>query len=266
MFRRLRSHWPEYLIEAAGLGVFMMSACAFGVLLEHPSSPVRRAVASGDLRRFIMGLAMGSTAIAIVYSPWGKQSGAHINPSVTLAFLRLGKIAAGDAAFYVASQFAGGAAGVLVASALFGRSVLADPAVAYVATVPGPRGPLGAFAAELAISFLLMLVVLNVSNSRFSRFTGLCAGALVATYITFEAPLSGMSMNPARSFGSAFASGTWTAFWVYLLAPPVAMTLAAEAFRRVGRAREAHCAKLHHDNDKRCIFCGVGMPTLDGAA
>src|SRR6516225_8919387 len=87
-----RLHWPEYLMEAGLLGAFMVSACLFGALYEFPHSPVRHAIASQLLRRMLMGLSMGLTAIAIIYSPWGKQSGAHINPSVTLTFFRLGKI------------------------------------------------------------------------------------------------------------------------------------------------------------------------------
>jgi len=88
----LRHHWPEYVIEAAGLGLFMVSAFMFGALLEHPASLAHQAIPDPLARRFLMGLAMGATAVGIIYSPWGKQSGAHINPSVTLTFLRLGKI------------------------------------------------------------------------------------------------------------------------------------------------------------------------------
>lgn len=253
----LRRHWPEYLMEAFGLGVFMVSACLFAALLEHPASPVRQALGDATLRRTLMGLAMGATAAAIIYSPWGKQSGAHINPSVTLTFFRLGKVQPWDAAFYVAAQFAGGLAGVVLSALLLGPAI-ADPSVGYVATVPGPGGPGLAFAAEVAISFLLMLTVLSVSNSSAATWTGLCAAALVATYIAVEAPLSGMSMNPARSFASALPSGNWTAAWIYFVAPPLGMLLAAETYRAV-RAYAA-CAKLHHQNERRCIHCGCGMP------
>jgi len=103
----LKKHWPEYLMEAAGLGIFMISACSFGALLEHPASPIRQAIANSFLRRILMGMAMGLTAISIIYSPWGKQSGAHLNPSVTLTFFRLGKVARWDAVFYVTAQFLG---------------------------------------------------------------------------------------------------------------------------------------------------------------
>jgi len=253
----LRRHWPEYLMEAAGLGLFMVSACLFATLLEHPGSPARQALPAPLLRRFLMGLAMGLTAIGIIYSPWGKQSGAHINPAVTLTFLRLGKVRPWDGLFYVIAQFTGGVAGIVV-SAVVLWPWIADPSVNYVATVPGAGGTVLAFLAEVLISFGLMSAVLIASNTdRLARFTGLFAGILVATYITLEAPLSGMSMNPARTFGSALPGQVWTALWIYFTAPPLGMLLAAEAYRRVKGAHAVLCAKLHHHNDKRCIFrCG----------
>src|SRR5688500_4684121 len=112
-----------------------------------------------------MGMAMGSTAIAIIFSPLGKRSGAHFNPSVTWTFFRLGKIAAWDAAFYTIFQFTGGVAGVMLASFTLGKLV-AHESVNYAATVPGPNGPMIAFFAEILISFLLMSVVLTVSNTK----------------------------------------------------------------------------------------------------
>src|SRR5215467_8679925 len=103
--RALRLHWREYAMEAASLGFFMLSACLFGTLYENPASPVRQVLASPLARRILMGISMGLTAIGIIYSPWGKQSGAHINPSITLTFLRLGKIQRWDALFYALAQF-----------------------------------------------------------------------------------------------------------------------------------------------------------------
>ena len=249
------SHWPEYAMEAALLGIFMISACAFVVLLEHPRSPVHLALPDATLRRALMGLAMGGTAVSLIYSPWGKQSGAHFNPATTLTFLRLGKMAPRDAAAYLAAQFAGGIAGVLVASLLLG-DLIADRTTNFAATLPGPRGVAVAFGAEVLITFILMSVILRVSNHPTrARLTGLCAGALVALYITLEAPLSGMSMNPARSLGSAVFARDWMALWVYFTAPPLGMLLAAEVYLRRRGPAGVFCAKLHHQNDRRCIFC-----------
>jgi aquaporin Z len=256
MITALRQNWPEYLMEAAGLGIFMISACLFTILVEHPGSPVRMAINDPVVRRFLIGVAMGLTAIAIIYSPWGKQSGAHINPSVTLTFLRLGKVKSWDAVFYIIAQFSGALLGVTLVVAIV-RPLVNHPSVNYVATQPGSGGTMVAFVAELSISFVLMAVILIVSNTKkMARYTGIFAGILVATYITFEAPLSGMSMNPARTFGSAIPAHQLINLWVYFTAPILGMLLAAEVYVRVMGRSSISCAKLHHQNDKRCIHCG----------
>lgn len=256
-------------MEAAELGTFMISAGVFAALIEHPASPVRLSIDDPLVRRMLMGVLMGLTAITIVHSSWGKQSGAHFNPSVTLTFFRLGKIDPWDAAFYVIAQFVGAVAGILLVAATLG-ALLADRHVNYVQTLPGTAGPLVAFAAEVAISFVLMLTILTVSNTRtLSRYTGLFAGGLVALYITLEAPLSGMSMNPARSFGPALVAGFLKPLWVYFSAPPLGMLLGAEAYLRLKGAPAVFCAKLHHHNDRRCIFrCAFPMerPSIPATA
>jgi aquaporin Z len=256
MLDALRQHWPEYLIEAALLGLFMISAALFTALLEYPGSPVRRFVADAHLRRALIGLAMGLTATALIYSPWGQRSGAHINPAVTLTFLRLGKIMPRDAAFYIVGQFLGGVGGVLFARLLLGR-IIAHPSVSYVATVPGPAGAGVAFAAEATIACGMMLMVLFATNAPgVARFTGLFTGALVFVYITFEAPLSGMSINPARTAASALPSGIWTSGWVYFSAPVLGMLLAAQLHGIIAASPTRACPKLHHGTRQRCIFCG----------
>ena len=219
MFMALRAHWPEYLMEAAELGMFMISACVFATIVGHPASPLAEALPHPTIRRLLMGIAMGVTAVGIIYSPWGQRSGGHLNPAVTLTFLRLGKVRPWDA----------GEAGLVVA-----------------------------FVAEFGISFILISMVLRISNTaQLARYTPLFAGALVATYITLEAPISGMSMNPARTFGSAAAAQLWTSLWIYFTAPPLGMLAAAEVYRWQKGAHAVLCAKLHHHNDKRCIFrCG----------
>jgi aquaporin Z len=255
----LRAHWPEYLIEAAGLGLFMVSACAFGTLLGHPASPAVEALPDPLTRRLLMGAAMGLTAVALIYSPWGQRSGAHFNPATTFTFWRLGKVAPADALLYALAQAIGGLAGVGLAAAVLGEG-LGHPAVDYVATLPGPWGTAAAFLAEALIAFVLMSVVLATANvPRLGRFTGLFAGALVAAYITVEAPISGMSMNPARSLASAVPAGAWAPLWIYFMAPPLGMLLAAEAYVRRRGAARVFCAKLHHDNARPCIFrCRYG--------
>ena len=256
MFSALQRHWPEYLIEAWALGTFMVSAALFTTLLEYPGSPVHQLIPNGAVRRALIGLAMGLTAIGLIYSPWGQQSGAHTNPATTLTFLRLGKIRPWDATFYIAAQFVGGVCGVLVSKLLLG-GILAHPSVSYVTTVPGPAGAGVAFVAETVIACGMMLMVLCVTNTpRVARFTGLFAGALVFLYITFESPLSGMSINPARTAASALPSGIWTSGWIYFSAPVLGMLLAAQVYRGCSGSSPLACPKLHHGTKQRCIFCG----------
>jgi aquaporin Z len=255
--KRPFTHWPVYLIDGSCLALFMVSATAVATLLQHPASPLAGWTAPPLVQRVPMGVAMGLTCAALIYSPLGVRSGAHMNPAVTLTFLRLKRMTPRDAAGYVAGQFAGGTAGVVAATLALG-GLPADPAVNYVATLPGASGAGAAFAAELWISFVMMTMVLQMtSRPRLAPFTGLAAGALVAFYIIVEAPLSGMSMNPARTLGSNALAADWSALWIYFTAPPLGMLLAGEVFRwRHGHGR-VRCAKLHHASAVRCHFqCG----------
>jgi aquaporin Z len=234
----------------------MFVAGAAAVALNMLPGPLAETAAAHPLfGRALFGIAMGITAIAIVYSPWGMRSGAHLNPALTLTFARLGKIALSDAAGYAIAHFAGGTIGFAFAALLFGRLLLGPPANAIV-TKPGDAGIAVAFIAETIITFLLMIVVLVLSNARprVARFTGLAAGALVALFITFEAPLSGMSMNPARSFASALVGADWTAIWIYFIAPPLGMLLAGFTYVTLAGRRAVLCARVSHHGPYPCIF------------
>ena len=250
----LRLHWPEYLMEAWEMSLFMFCTCSFATLLQHPASPVRHFFISGIVRRALMGLAIGATVMALIMSPWGKQSGGHINPAMTFAFYRLGKLHSWDTLFYWVAQFSGATIGVALATFLL-RGAPRDSTVRYAVTAPGVYGAAVAFAAELAISFILMMTVLLVTNhERLARYTPYFVGSLYAVNITFETPLSGMSMNPARTFGPAAYGGYWHTLWIYFIAPTVGMLAAAETFLRIRRGIAPYCAKLHHANHERCIF------------
>lgn len=264
-FNSVRSHWPEYLIEAAGLGVLMISAGVVATYLEYPRSPLHHAVADPVMRRALMGCAMALTLVGLIYSPWGQQSGAHFNPAVTLTFFRLGKVKPWDAIFYIVAQLVGGIAGVLLVFAILGDS-FAKPPVEFVVTVPGSAGASAAFVAEFVISFGLMLTVLYTANRiRLMRYTGLFAALLLALYITVEAPMSGTSMNPARTIASALASGNWRGAWIYLVAPLLGMLLAVDAYRLLTGHGHVICAKLNHVTNRRCIFrrCGFKQHAID---
>jgi aquaporin Z len=238
-------------MEAAGLGLFMISAGTFGTLLWHPNSPV---VVTGELLRlFLMGGAMGLTAIALIYSPWGKRSGAHLNPAVTLALLYLRKIAPIDAAFYIVAQFVGGLAGVLL-TASAASALLGAPPTWYVPTVPGKGGVLWALAAEWLMSAGMMAMALVTSDSpRLKQLTGVFAGALLTLYIVLGAHVSGMSINPARTVASAVPSGIWTSVWIYFVGPGTGMLAVAAIYRGFGGGPAPACAGMNQHAAAGCV-------------
>ena len=221
-------------MEAAGLACFVGCAGIVATLVEHPASPVRQAIDSAVLRRGVQGVAMGLVVVGIVYSPWGKRSGAHINPAITVAFWQLGRISRADAIWYVVAQLTGAIAAGQLLVLLLGR-FYPHPSVHYNTTTPMPQ-PLGeaiAFGAEFVISFLLMLtMVWALQHERTKNKTGWLTGGLIAVYILVESPFSGMSLNPARTLGTAMAGGDYRGLWVYGLAPPAAMWTVAILFQR----------------------------------
>jgi aquaporin Z len=260
------ANWRLYLYEAAELAIFMVSACICTVVLFHPGYPAPRLFPSAILRRLLMGIGMGLTAVLIIHSPMGKSSGAHFNPAITLTYLRLRKIAVWDAVFYVIFQFAGGVLGVGASSLVLGKR-LAGPDVDYAVTIPGVYGTAAAFAAEFFMAALLMGVVLFTSNRpRIATYTSDCVGVLIAFYILLFAPVSGFSINPARTVGSAVFAHVWTAGWVYFIAPLIGMMGVAEAYLRSYGPDRILCAKLHPDPDYpcpfRCQFPGHRHPTI----
>ena len=225
--------------------MFMVSACVFGVVFFHPASPV--AAIDIGVRTVLMGFAMGLTAIGIICSPWGKRSGAHFNPAVTLAFFRLGKINRDDACFYVLFQTIGGTGGVLIASFFLG-DLLADSSVNFVITIPGSyRGCRGIRSGG-------HYLVLNDDNDPFYQQLAAVVTlytvprrSFCGTFHRHRIADVGNEYEPRKKrFSSAIVSGNWTAAWIYFLAPPVAMLTAAEFFVRTRGIKNVLCAKLNH--------------------
>ena len=201
------------------------------------------AIGSPLLRHLALGAAMAIFVAVLAYSPWGKRTGAHINPAVTWSFYRLGRIGGWDTLFYTIFQ----CIGAIVAPPLL-LWVIGPPfgheRIRYGTTQPGPPGEWVAFAAEFVISFVMMLVLLFALGSQhWAKRAGLLLAALIGIYIAVESPLSGMSLNPARSFGAALLAGQWHGIWLYFAAPPLAMLLATEVDRK---ARPASIASLPH--------------------
>lgn len=183
-----RRHWSRYLMEGAELGIFMIVALGFALMLEYPESRVHKAISSPLLRRFIFGLGIGITVVFLIYSTWGRQSGAQFNPAVTLAMLYLHRIIPWDAFFYIIAQFIGGWLGVVLMAAPFPKAS-AHPKVKFVVTEPGKPGVAVAFAAEFVISFVLLATLRLVYQSEWLKpQLGFFAGFLLCVYITFESP------------------------------------------------------------------------------
>jgi len=227
----LQKNWKTYLIEAWALGMFMVSASLFVILVEHPALPIKDRIESAVLRRLIIGFAMGLTAVLIIYSKWGKRSGAHMNPAVTLTFYMLHRISFQDTFWYILFQFVGGFFGVAIFKWFF-FNYLSNPVVNFVVTIPGAQGNWSAFGTEFILSIIIIVTVLFSSNSKkIAPFTGYLVGIFLTLAITFTAPLSGMSINPARTVASALAANVWNGWWIYFISPVSAMLLGGYFYR-----------------------------------
>jgi len=174
----------------------------------------------GGLGHLGVSIAFGLIVMAMIYS-FGNISGAHINPAVTIAFVASGRLEAKQMTTYIASQCAGAVAAGVTLKFLF-------PAHPTLGTTL-PAGPLTqAFLLEVLLSFFLMLVILNVSTGHKEK--GIMAGAAIGGTVALEAliggPVTGASMNPARSIGPAVASLQFQFLWLYLAAPVVGMLAA----------------------------------------
>jgi len=237
------------MMEALGLAIFMISACFFAAVLESKESFVHQGIPGETGRNLLMGAAMGLTALFIFYFRFTAPSGSQINPAVTLAFLRAGKINRRDAFFYIVFQFIGGTAAVYGMQLLLGDLLTAQP-VNSVATVPHKGGIAAAFFMELFTAFAMMTMVLFTSaHERWKKYTRLIAATLVCLYLIIAGPVSGFGMNPARSFASALPAHTWTAFWIYLIAPIAGMLGAAELFLHIQKKKRRFSYAAHRSKN-----------------
>jgi aquaporin NIP len=184
-------------------------------------------VTGGAVTHVGIAFTFGLAVLSMIYA-LGDVSGAHLNPAVTLGFFAARRLPGRQVAPYVAAQCGGGFLASLVLRAIF-----------PTATTLGATAPAGAasqsFVLELVMSFILMLVVLSVSTGAKER--GMMAGVAVGAVIGFEAllggPISGASMNPARSLAPALMAGRLGGLWIYLTAPVAGALLAVPACRLV---------------------------------
>jgi aquaporin Z len=248
MLAAFKNNFNLYLMEALGLAIFMVSACFFGAMFFSPESVWYHLIPNDMVRNIFMGVAMGLTALFIFYSPFTAGSGAHINPAVTITFLRIKKIKSADAFFYILFQFIGGTLAVFIMQGLMGKLLTGLP-VNSVVTVPGKEGVMAAALTEFGIAFIMITVVLFTSASkRLKKYTRLIAACLVCLFVIFAGPVSGFGMNPARSFASAFAANTYTSFWIYLFIPFAAMLAAAECFIHIKAVKQKCKLRIVHKN------------------
>ena len=164
--------------------------------------------------------------VLIIIQGLGHISGAHVNPAVTIGFWAAGRFPGRRVVPYVLAQLVGAALG---SGAVW---LLATPGSSLGATLPA-HSAWQAFAVELGLTFWLMLIILRVTCSYYEQ--GLLVGLTISSTVALEAlvggPLSGASMNPARSLSPALFNGNFTAAWVYVAAPVAGVLLAVLADR-----------------------------------
>ena len=204
-------------VVAEGIGTFFL-------VLIGPGAVMVDAYSGGAIGHTGVALAFAFVVTAMVYA-LGHLSGAHINPAVTIGFWSVRRFPAHEVGPYVLAQVLGA-----VGASSFLRAIL-GPVGHAGATLPSlPAG--AAFAVEWLLSFALMLVIMAVATDERAAngFAGVAVGLTVGFCALTAGPLTGASMNPARSFGPALVSGTWSAHWIYWFAPITAMVIAARLY------------------------------------
>lgn len=201
---------------------------AFALVFAGCGAVVTNARYDGALGVVGIALVFGLVIMAMIYAT-GHLSGAHINPAVTIAFTLTRHFPPRDAAAYVAAQLAGAALGALLLLAVW------PGAPANLGATAPSVGAGSALVYELVLSASLMFVIMAVATDARAVGAGaaIAIGGTVALDALFGGPVTGASMNPARSFGPALASGTWEDFWIYVTGPLAGAALGALAYQLV---------------------------------
>lgn len=239
-------------MESAETAALMIGVCFAGSYVYRRASPLEMLPRS--LAAAIMGTLVATVALLIVWSPFGRRTGAHFNPALTFTYYCLGFIHRWDAIFYILSQFIGGLAGVLFSKEVLGN-LLSMPPVSYVATIPGNYGTWGAFFAVFIFAGITMGAILSASNrAGFTGVTPLLVAGLTILFYGLSPSLSGFSVNPARSFSSALFALLWDSLWVYFVGPCCGMLTAAMLYLQWPGSPPIYCAKVLHDDTSVCPF------------
>jgi aquaporin Z len=243
--------WQPLLAELIGTALLVLVGLSLVILMFGAGSPVVRLVPDEGVRRLITGFLFGTTGALLALSPVGKESGAHINPVVTLGFWLMGKLESRIALSYVLAQLVGATVGALplLGWGAMGRSV------AFGATLPGEGYALRAVVMGEAITTFALIGGLCVALGfrRLRPFTPAMFPFLYAVMVYAESPISGTSTNPARSLGPAIISGEWQGWWIYWVGPVGGTLVAVLVFSFL--AKRIEVAKLYHfESDRRRFF------------
>ena len=244
-------HLSEWAAEGAGTAILLLVVVSVVTLVFGPGSPVAGALPARSPRLLLAGLLIAGSASLVAVSPLGRLSGGHINPAVTLGFWLTGHVHYHDLVGYVGAQLLGALAGVAVGAVVWGSRA---SAVGYGMTLPGSGvSDLTAGAIELAMTAVLLLAIFSMtSRPRLMRYTPLVTWILVAVLVWRLAPLTGTSLNPARSLAPALFARNFNSLWIYLVAPPLGAALAA-LMVKLRLLRLPLTAKLFHDPNYRSV-------------
>jgi aquaporin Z len=246
--------WTLFLAELIGTALLIAVGLSVVIADFGQGSPVVRLLPDAGLRRLLTGFLFGATGALIAVSPIGKESGAHINPVVSLSFWLMGKLRGRYALGYMLAQLLGAVVGALplLAWGAMGRSV------AFGATLPGSEfGPGWALLGEVVTTFALVAgLFLFIRHQKIRTFTPALLPVLYAAMVFLEAPVSGTSTNPARSLGPAVIAGAWQDWWVYWLGPAIGALLGVALYRFTWlRHVELEVAKIYHfEHDPHGFF------------
>ncbi len=252
--------WQIFLAEFFGTGLLLLIGISIVTMMFGTGSPIVQGIPEIGPRRLATGFLFGSTGALIALSRLGKVSGAHINPIVTMAFFLAKKIDLKTSIAYVLGQFAGAVIGCLplLAWGAMGRSV------SFGATTPGEGYTLGAaLLGEIVTTFIMVsLLFLFLGFRNLRPYTPAIFPIIYSIMSLYASAISGLSTNPARSFGPSVISGVWNGWWIYWIGPVTGAFLATLVLSRL--AKRITTAKLYHfDSDSDLLFRKKGSQNPD---